>query len=56
MLNEVNKMKKFQEIRDVIASPDNKFYKLLKKLDQREGLSLKLVGEHDGLFFYLFRF
>ena len=29
-------MKKFQEIRDVIASPDNKFYKLLKKLDQKK--------------------
>ena len=29
-------MKKFQETRDTIASPDNKFYKLLKKLDQKK--------------------
>ena len=29
-------MKKFQETRDIIVSPDNKFYKLLKKLDQKK--------------------
>ena len=35
-------MKKFQETRDIIVSPDNKFYKLLKKLDQKN-IEMKII-------------
>ncbi len=46
-------MKKTQEMRDVIVSPDNKFYKLLKKLEQKKYRDENNIFKAEGEKFLL---